>query len=506
MSSRITRPLARALLLAGLATFGAATASAAEPDPLTTRSAAASLPDLGSGANALITRQEEFQIGRMMMRDLRRENLVLEDPESTSYLQGMGSSIGVEAQDGEHQLNFFVVRDRSINAFAIPGGFIGVNVGLILRTESESELAGVMAHEIGHVVQRHIARSVLNQGRNSMATLASTLGAILIGAITGSANAAAGLVAIAQGTAMQQNINFTRMEEQEADRVGIAYMAAAGYDPHGMASFFGTMMRERGGGADQIPQLLLSHPIDSSRIAEARARLASMPPVPKRPDSPGYEILRERLRVITAGVNDDQRPYYARLLANDSGNLAIHYGAALSEIRWGNPKQARERLQEMVDLNPGVPVLQTALAQAQVAAGDTPAAIKTFERGLEITPRNVPLTVRYAETLLADGKPKKAHEVLLDLFNNVQPTPDQIRLTALAASAAGDTGDAYYYMSELHIANGDLMLATTQLDLAIAAPGLTDVQRKRFLARRDEIREVLREQRGARPSRPSEGP
>jgi predicted Zn-dependent protease len=110
----------------------------------------------------------------------------------------------------------------------------------------------------------------------------------------------------------------------------------------------------------------------------------------------------------------------------------------------------------------------------------------------------VPLTVRYAEALLDLGKAKKAHALLLDLFNNVVPTPEQIKLTALAASAAGDTGDAYYYMSEYHISNGDLMLATTQLDLAIAAPRLTEVQRKRFIARRDEIRAALREQRGDR--------
>jgi predicted Zn-dependent protease len=119
-----------------------------------------------------------------------------------------------------------------------------------------------------------------------------------------------------------------------------------------------------------------------------------------------------------------------------------------------------------------------------------------------VSPRNLPLTVRYSETLLNMGEAKKAHQLLLDLFNNVTPTPEQIRLIALAASAAGDTGDAYFYMGELHIANGDLMLATTQLDMALAAPSLTEVQRKRFLARRDEIRGYLREQRGDRSSRP----
>ena len=470
----------------------------------TGRSAQASLPELGSGANALISRQDEYQIGRMAMRDLRRENLILDDPESTEYLQTLGSRIGVEAQDGDQRLNFFVVRDRSVNAFAIPGGFVGTNVGLILLTDSESELAGVLAHEIGHVVQRHIARAVQAQGRNSITTMAAMLGAILIGAITGSGDASTGLIAMAQGTAMQQSINFTRMEEHEADRVGIGYLAAAGFDPNGMAEFFSTMMRQRSGATEMIPRLLLTHPVDSVRIADARARIASMPPVTPRPASPGYALIRERLRVITAPTDGDLRGYYERLLANDGGALALHYGAALAEARWGNPKIAVRSLSELVELNPGVPLLQSALAQAQVIAGDNQGAIQTFEAGLAVAPRNVPLTVRYAETLLVAGKPKKAHEMLLDLFNNVPPTPEQIRLTAIAASAAGDTGDAYYYMSELHLANGDLMLATTQLDLALAAPGLTDVQRKRFLARREEIRDVLREQRGRRAAEKAE--
>jgi beta-barrel assembly-enhancing protease len=464
------------------------------------RSAYASLPDLGSGANALINRQEEYQIGRMMMRELRRENLILDDPETTEYLHLLGSRIGAEAQEGEHRLNYFVVKDRGVNAFAIPGGFIGTNVGLILLTERESQLAGVLAHETGHVVQRHIARSVEAQGRNSITTIAAVLGAILLGAITGSSDATPGLIALAQGAAMQQSINFTRMEEHEADRVGIGYLVAAGFDPNGMAEFFGTMMRERGVANDVIPPLLLSHPVDSVRIAEARARIASMPPVVAKPEPSSYTMIRERLRVITAPADGDLRGYYEKRLEVDGALLANHYGAALAEVRWGDPKVAVASLAELAELNPGVILLQSALAQAQLAAGDKAAATATFEKGLALSPRNVPLTVRYAQALLQDDKPKQAHAILLDLFNNVAPTPEQIRLTALAASGAGDTGDAYYYMAEYHIANGDLMLANTQLDLALASPEISDVQRKRFFARREEIRDVLREQRGGRPA------
>ncbi|MDR2214731.1 MAG: M48 family metalloprotease [Nevskiaceae bacterium] len=491
------RPARLALFLA-LLQITAPALPQAVPD--SGRSAFASLPDLGSGANALISRQEEHQIGRMMMRDLRRENLVLDDPESTEYINALGSRLGAEAQDGEHKLSYFVVRDRAVNAFAIPGGFIGTNVGLILLTDHESELAGVLAHETGHVVQRHIARSVEAQGRNSIASIAGLLGAILIGAISGSPDAVPGLISIAQATAMQQSINFTRMEEHEADRVGIGYLASAGFDPNGMAGFFGTMMRSRGVSNDLIPPLLLSHPVDTVRIAEARARAAAMPPVTPKPDSASYLLIRERLRVITAPPDGDLRIYYDKQLEANPDSMAIKYGAALAEIRWGDAKAAAHKLAKMAAQNPELPLFQTALAQAQLASGDKAAALATFEKGLALSPRNVPLTVHYAEALMQADKPKKAHELLLDLFNNVPPTPEQIRLTALAASAAGDLGDAYYYMSEFHISNGDLMLANTQLDMALASPEITDVQRKRFFARREEIRDVLREERGGRPA------
>src|SRR5690606_41067942 len=155
----------------------------------------------------------------MIMRDLRTQNALLDDAETADYLQNLGARIAVEAQNGEQRLTFFAVRDRSINAFALPGGFIGIHTGLLLLSETEAELAGVMAHEVGHVVQRHIARAVQAQTRSSIASIAGMLGAILVGAVTGNADAVPGIIAIGQGTAMQQQINFTRMEEHEADRV-----------------------------------------------------------------------------------------------------------------------------------------------------------------------------------------------------------------------------------------------------------------------------------------------
>jgi predicted Zn-dependent protease len=145
-----------------------------------------------------------------------------------------------------------------------------------------------------------------------------------------------------------------------------------------------------------------------------------------------------------------------------------------------------------------ITALYGSLATALFESGATAEALALFERALKLFPRNVPLTVRYAEVLMRSDRPKPAHDLLLDLFNNVPPTPSQIKLTALAASAAGDTGDAYYYMAEYHLSGGDLALANAQLELALAAPDLTAVQRQRFRARMMEIREWLRIQQSER--------
>lgn len=469
--------------------------------PTAPTAVADSLPDLGSSANAGLSRAEEYQIGRMMMQDLRSQNAVLDDPETSDYLQALGSRVTAEATDGGHPFNFFAARDRSINAFALPGGFIGINTGLMLLTESESELAGVIAHEVGHVVQRHIARAVQAQSRSSLTTMATMLGAVLIGAVTGNANALPGIIAVGQGSAIQQQINFTRMEESEADRVGIGYLAAAGFDPNGMVAFFTTMMRQRGTVGEDIPVLLLDHPADTTRISEARSRVVGLAGYPRRADSASYDYIRERLRVESASSGTDLRRYYEHQRNSDPNNRALQYGAALAELKTGDAATAVTLLEPLVKGQPELSLLHAALGQAQMAAGRPEQASATFETALALSPRNVPLSIRYAETLMEIGDARKAHMLLLDLFNKVMPTPEQIRLIALAASKAGDTGDAYYYMAELHVATGDLGMATTQLDLALASPGLNDVQRKRFEARREELRGYLKEQRGGRASR-----
>jgi predicted Zn-dependent protease len=460
---------------------GAPVASAGQDD----------LPDIGSPAEAAISLDDEYRIGRMIMRGLRDSEQIVEDPEVAQYIDSIGHRLSSGAQEGNRRFSFFVVKDTDINAFALPGGFIGVNAGLILEAHNESELAGVLAHEISHVTQRHIARSLLAQSKSSLMSTAAMLAAILIGATSGAGDAAMAGIAAAQTLSLEQQMSFSRANEIEADRVGMSVLAQAGFDPNGMPAFFDTMGRRAGANESQIPAIVRSHPITSDRIAESKSRAEQYPAVKVR-DSIGFALMKERVRVLSTPSGENPANYYRATTQSDPiESSARTYGNAIALLAAGDAAKAIPLLQKLRHDDESVVQYHTALGQALSFNGDNDAALATFDQAMRLFPRNTPVTVRYAEALVRANQPARAHEVLLDLFNAVAPTPEQARQLALAANAAGDVADAYHYMAEYHLMSGDLALAANQLQMALSVPKITEVQRARYRARLDEIRAAM---------------
>jgi predicted Zn-dependent protease len=312
-------------------------------------------------------------------------------------------------------------------------------------------------------------------------------------------------VAAAQSLAIQQQISFTRSNETEADRVGLGFLARSGFDPNGMPRFFETMSRLAGSSEINIPEMLRTHPVSTTRIAETKERAAQLDVV-SAPPSASYALTRERLRVLSTPAGEDPRAYYAATINNEpDATPAQVYGQGLALMMAGQPGKAVPVFERLRSADPTILQYHTALGQAQLLAGDGKASIQTLKRASELFPRNVAVTIRYAETLMQTGDSKKAHEILLDLFNTVPPTPEQAKLTAQAANAAGDVADSYYYMSEYHIMSGDLLLAVNQLQLALAVPKISEVQRARFEARLDEIQQALPKRAARRPIEASTG-
>ena len=481
-------PLMLATALLAVGTLVSAGEQPSQPI-LSAPAAGSDLPDMGSPAAAVLTQTDEYRLGAMVAKELRDQNAIVEDPEINEYINTVGMRLASQSTEGGRGFQYFVIRDPQINAFAVPGGFVFINAGTVLASSTESELAGVMAHETAHVTQHHIARMIRNQQQQSLTSAAAMIAAILLGAL-GGGQAIEGGIAAAQGMAVQQQINFTRDNEWEADRVGIGFLAGAGFDPNGMGTMFETMSRHEGLAITYIPAMLIDHPMTTDRIAEQCARAAQFPSR-KGNDSPSYELVRERVRVVIATGDVDLAGQYAYKLAHGQDTLGNRYAEALALMNGNRAEEAVKILTPLVQEHEGITLLHSALGQAQAKAGHLKESLATFQHAAQLFPRNVPVTVRYAETLMQAGKPMDAHNMLLDLFNNVPPTPDQIRLTALAASAAGDAGDAYFYMGEYQLAGGELYLAAQQLQLALASPRISTIQRQRYQARLDEVRDYL---------------
>src|SRR5512134_3004360 len=236
---------------------------------------AQALPELGDAAGATIAPQVERRIGESIVREIRfRHPAYVDDPEVSDYVDGLGRRLLAANPGAQPDFEFFVVRDPTINAFALPGGFVGVHTGLLLAAESESELASVLAHEIAHVTQRHIARMLGQQQQMQLPMLAAIAAAILLGGSR--PDLAAGATAAVQAGAVQTQLSYSRDFEREADRIGFQALEDAGFDMHAMGSFFEKMQRGMRIADDgSVPGYLRTHPITTERIADAQNRAAS---------------------------------------------------------------------------------------------------------------------------------------------------------------------------------------------------------------------------------------
>ncbi len=263
-------PVLRILLLAAALSLSLAPLrSPAQEEPR--------LPDIGSSAGELLTPAKQAQYGAMMLAELRNYDYLLEDPLLEDWLQTMGNRLGANGDRPEQPYTFFMLSDRQINAFATLGGYIGVNAGLVLTAQREDEVAAVLSHEIAHVTQQHVLRGVERAQRDQIPILLGMLAAIVAAqAAGGSSSGEASQAAVASAMAlMQQNqIDYTRSNESEADRLGIRTLSRSGYDVDAMADFFARMsfaMRGNEGGYT-VPDYLRTHPVNTTRISEAKQR------------------------------------------------------------------------------------------------------------------------------------------------------------------------------------------------------------------------------------------
>lgn len=451
------------------------------------------LPDMGSPADAVLSKNDEARLGRAIMAQIRASTNIVEDPIITEYINDVGSRIAAHTNNGDFDFTFFVVEDSSINAFALPGGYIGVHTGLIEATRNEDELAGVLGHEIAHVTQRHIARAIHAAQRQGLVSSALMLATILAGVAGADSDVVQAGMAVSQGSAIQQRINFTRSNEHEADRIGINALADAGFDPYGMASFFEVMSRMQPSDMRmRLPEFLRTHPVTTDRIAEARTRARTLPRVDSE-DSPNYGIARARAKVQSFERADQAISYYQARDYSQQTDVE-RYGRAVAYQRDQRYRDALKIFEDLVEKDKKIIAYHIGYAESLLELERYDEGTQAFDRAVGLFPRNVPLIIHYGEWLIRLNRANEAHAVLLDLLNNVPPTPEQVRLIARAANEAGDRAESLYYLSEYRLMTGDLPGGISMLRRALALPELKEIQRIRFEARIDFIREFMTEE------------
>ena len=448
------------------------------------------LPDMGDASQVDFGSDEEQKLGLEIMRKLRERDLILDDAQLTEYLNSIGQSIVTYADQNGTPYVFFIVRDTDINAFALPYNFIGVNIGLLLATEREDELAGVLAHEIAHVSQRHIVRAIADSKRMTLPLAAAMLAGAALAAASKQGGQAAMMGSLAASA--QHQISFTRANEQEADRIGMQLLAKAGFDPRGMSDFFTKLERQSGGEArNQIPEMLLTHPRPENRVADTqdRVEIPSLRRTAPR-DRKAYELAKARALVL---ATDDNRTLIRNLEtvlakgspANDAAN---RYAYALALRQAGRYQEAQTQIARLLKNDPDRLALRLEAAELALAQGDRAQAWRLFEDIRQLYPDDFTLAMHYGLALSTQGDPKLALKLLQPQLRRRPNDPTLYATYAQAAQRAGDLAATHATMAEYHYLNGELLPAIEQLELGLKDPGLSPNQEAQLRARLKQFR------------------
>lgn len=451
---------------------------------------AADLPDLGESSRTALSEIQEDQLGRVIMRQIRAHRDYVDDAELTDYLNSLGDRLAANSNDPSRHFEFFAVKDPTINAFALPGGYIGVHTGLIAAARNESELAGVLAHEIAHVTQAHIARMVDAQKTSGLISLAALAVAILAARSNPEASRAA--MTISQAMNVQSQLDFTRDNEREADRVGLQALVGAGFEPAGMASFFERLQAQGRLYENNAPAYLRTHPLTFQRIADMQNRVASLP-YRQHEDSLEFRLLRARVWAEEGGAAEAVKRFRA-LVEAGPGDPAGWYGLARAALRDGRPQEAGQAVMRLDALHATSPLVDILAAEVAQKEGRPADAVSRLAAALGRHADHRPLSYAYARALL---DARRAEQALRFLEEQLLTWPEDIalfQLKAQAHEALGQQLDAHLAQAEAYSRQGATGAAIEQLQFAQRTADRDFYKRSIIEARLAELRARQRQE------------
>ena len=440
------------------------------------RSQQAGIPDFGEG-NA-VSLSQEYLMGRAWLMQFRRQAPILSDPLIQDYTENLIYQLAVSSQLRERRLEVVLVNNKTINAFAVPGGVVGVHNGLILMAENEAQMASVLGHELAHLSQRHFSRGQENAQKSGKMAMAGLLAGLVAVAAGGGE---AGMAAIAGSQAASQDaaLRYSRLHEQEADRIGMQNLVAAGMDPHGSAGMFEVMQAASRLYGARPPEFLLTHPLTESRIADARNRAAQYPAKIYQ-DNPEFHLMRARVELSFIEEPEAAVAHFRKKRKESRGASAVaaQYGLILALTQAGQYAEARELLAPMREFNPNNMTYALAETEIDLAQEKFDQAIDKLQKGVQLVPGNHPITIQLAVAYFEAGRYTEADQLLTE---HAKLKPTNVTLWYWLAEVQGLAGNRFglhQSRAEYFFLNGAMKPALEQLDLALKlAPDNVAVER-----------------------------
>ncbi len=447
------------------------------------------LPSLG-GASASVS-NEEFRLGRAWLRQFRAQAPQWQDPIVSDYLESLVARLAPYSQLGSLQTTTVMVDNRSLNAFAVPGGVVGINSGLFAFAEDEGAFVSVIAHELGHLSQRHYARGSARAEQTQLPAMAAMLAGMLIAA-SGGGDAGIATAIGSQAALIQDQLTYSRRFEQEADRIGLQAMAEAGYDPEAMVRMFDTMQRLSRLQGGTPPEFLLTHPVSDSRLSDAQARVSQLSVASRYTSDTLYDMMRARA-LLSIYRNSPQQAA-SRLAQEDAEEPALRYINALIDAHNGQTDRALQTLDQLANELPDYGMLPASAANVALEAQRYDEAISRSQRLLRLMPNYLPAQLTLAEAQL-QRDPEAAYELLRDITPQHPESPQGFNLLAEAAGRSGFNGWG-------HLARAEHLQLTGRVDrgirqLSIAKDAAQQENDTQALARIEQRREAFLEYREA---------
>ncbi|MDI3513289.1 MAG: M48 family metalloprotease [Gammaproteobacteria bacterium] len=453
------------------------------------------LPDLGDVAASELSPAAERRIGEQIISQIRwRDAAYLDDPEVEEYVDRLGHRLAAASNSPTQDFDFFVVRDPTLNAFALPGGYIGVHTGLLLAAQTESEFASVLGHEIAHVTQRHIAQIVGKQSQSAMLMVASMLVAVLAARSNSDLSQAA--IAAGQAGAIQSQLGYTRSFEREADRVGLETLANAGLDVRGMPGFFERLQRNTRVYENNAPAYLRTHPLTSERIADMENRVTSMP-YRQVPDSADFRYVRAKLRA-SAGQPTEAVKDLQDQLARTPKDEALEYGLGRALLRAGRLDEADRHITALRKSAPASPWLEALAAEIRLARKDATGAARILEAAQKQFPASRSLSYALADARIHAGQAREAAAGVRRMIDTRNGDPRLWQLLSRAHAALGQRTAQHRAQAEVYVLRGSLPAAIEQLEIARKAGDGDFYELSAVDARMRELKQRLLEEKRER--------